>query len=364
MADIEYGEAVHRDAPARAIDMAGVANWAGAVISAALIAGLAWWGYQLMVRDVTGVPVVRALEGPMRVAPDDPGGASAQYQGLAVNNVAAVGEAEAPADRLVLAPKPTLLTPEDQPEAALQSLAATTAPAPAGVDLATADPQDAQPATLAAPATTLAQAEPAPASGPDAVDGVVAMDQASLIEATLLQLEDTPSAQAPVARGFDAAATPEAIPASVPGVSRSLRPLVRPAAILVASAATSAATPAVAASTDGAVASAAVSLPAPVSEPAAIEVASVDPSTIPVGTRLVQLGAFDSVEVAKAEWLKIAARFEDFMVGKARVIEKAQSGGEVFYRLRVHGFENLSDARQFCSALLAGQASCIPVVTR
>jgi len=52
------------------------------------------------------------------------------------------------------------------------------------------------------------------------------------------------------------------------------------------------------------------------------------------------------------------------MSDKARVIQRAQSGGNVFYRLRVQGFDDLSDARQFCSALLAKQANCIPVVTR
>ena len=33
-------------------------------------------GLQLMMRDVNGIPVVRALDGPMRMAPTDPGGES------------------------------------------------------------------------------------------------------------------------------------------------------------------------------------------------------------------------------------------------------------------------------------------------
>ena len=65
-------------------------NWIGALTSLALIAGLSAWGYQLAVRDVSGVPVIVALEGPMRVAPEDPGGQLAAHQGLAVNAVAAV----------------------------------------------------------------------------------------------------------------------------------------------------------------------------------------------------------------------------------------------------------------------------------
>ena len=76
---------------------------AGAVCSVALVIGLAYWGYRVAVRDANGVPVVRAMEGPMRIAPKDPGGEIADHQGLAVNTVAALGVAAPPPDRLVLA---------------------------------------------------------------------------------------------------------------------------------------------------------------------------------------------------------------------------------------------------------------------
>ena len=39
-------------------------NGAGALTSLALMAGIAVWGYKLAVRDVNGIPVIRALEGP------------------------------------------------------------------------------------------------------------------------------------------------------------------------------------------------------------------------------------------------------------------------------------------------------------
>ena len=80
-------------------------NLAGAATSVALVLGLAVWGYKLAVRDVSGIPVVLALQGPMRVAPATPGGTVADNQGLAVNAIAAEGNAAAPADRLVLAPQ-------------------------------------------------------------------------------------------------------------------------------------------------------------------------------------------------------------------------------------------------------------------
>lgn len=92
-----------------------VLNWAGGALSLSLVAGLAVWGYQIMVRDVTGVPVVRALEGPIRIAPEDPGGQRAEHQGLAVNSVAAEGEAAPPAETLRLAPRVMDLVDEDRP---------------------------------------------------------------------------------------------------------------------------------------------------------------------------------------------------------------------------------------------------------
>ncbi|HMO73487.1 MAG TPA: SPOR domain-containing protein, partial [Paracoccaceae bacterium] len=56
---VDYGDP--QAAPGR---LAGVLNGLAAVVSLALIVGLATWGYRLAVRDVAGVPVVRALEGP------------------------------------------------------------------------------------------------------------------------------------------------------------------------------------------------------------------------------------------------------------------------------------------------------------
>ncbi|MDJ0825438.1 MAG: SPOR domain-containing protein [Rhodobacter sp.] len=130
MAEIYQGDG------AEPVDAAGpgffgtVFNWVGALLSMALVAGLAVWAYQLVQRDVSGVPVVRALEGPMRVAPTDPGGERAAHQGLAVNSVAADGAAERPADRLILAPKPLDLTDEDLPQPRLAEAPPVAEPAP------------------------------------------------------------------------------------------------------------------------------------------------------------------------------------------------------------------------------------------
>ena len=102
----------------------------------------------------------------------------------------------------------------------------------------------------------------------------------------------------------------------------------------------------------------------PASAPAPETFKDVDPGSIPAGTRLVQLGAFDTPEIARAQWGRIQDKFGDYLQGKDRVVQTAESGGRTFYRLRALGFSDLSDARRFCSALVAEGADCIPVVTR
>lgn len=107
----QYGAAGN----ATAKSLTNMTNIAGAVVSLALIAGVGVWGYKLMVRDVSGIPVVRAVQGDMRVRPEEPGGQLAMNQGLAVNAVAADGGTQPPADRFVLAPRPVALADEDTP---------------------------------------------------------------------------------------------------------------------------------------------------------------------------------------------------------------------------------------------------------
>jgi hypothetical protein len=86
--------------------LGALVNWAGALMSLGLIVGMSVWAVQLLMRDVSGVPVIAAIEGPMREPPADPGGTQAPHQGLAVNRIAEGEEAQPVPDRLVLAPPP------------------------------------------------------------------------------------------------------------------------------------------------------------------------------------------------------------------------------------------------------------------
>lgn len=328
MADVDFNDFEGYSAPQRPAKVQRMMNIAGGVSSITLILGLAVWGYKLAVRDVNGIPVVRAIEGPMRIAPDDPGGEITAHQGLAVNDVAAAGTASPPPDRLVLAPKPVELALEDGP----------------GLEQPGAAPEQGAAETESLAATT----EELPESAPIEDEGsasAVAEEQLPAIDADATKLA---LAEAIAGTVEPEAAEPEAneVLADPPppgAVTRSPVPPPRPArAQRTAEAAPAAAGAAV----------------------TAAAVTEVDAATLPAGTRLVQLGAFDDAASARREWDRLAGRFGTLLTEKSRVVQTAQSGGRTFYRLRASGFADEGEARRFCSALLAEDTACIPVALR
>ena len=296
-------------------------NLAGAATSVALVLGLAVWGYKLAVRDVSGIPVVLALQGPMRVAPAVPGGSVADNQGLAVNAIAAEGNAEAPAERLVLAPRAVELSLDDAP-----GLSSVAPPAPADqVDALMVE----QPPVAELPAV----ADTAATEGVDET----AIEQA--LAAALSDGGEIPgdAVLAPV----ETASVTDASGAVV----RSPRPQSRPSSL----------------SSTAPAAEAAI---ADVQDVVSVASPEMQPSEVAVGTRLVQLGAFDTADGARAEWTRLQGSFGDLMAGKAIIVQPASSGGQTFFRLRAFGFSDEDDSRRFCSALLSEDTSCIPVTHR
>ncbi|WP_435229117.1 SPOR domain-containing protein [Pseudopelagicola sp. nBUS_20] len=306
-------------------------NWVGAGFSLALVAGACLWSYQIMVRDVSGVPIVRALEGPMREKPKTPGGRPAENQGLAVNRVAADGVAAKPADRLVLAPPPIALTATDE--------ALTQAKVPVF-----------EIEKLDAPLATPDAGEIIASMPSDGNDALSVEELAERLAAGVTPLSETPKSKIPSVeksiKEIEATKQPTSLARDVieGGLKKSLRPVVRPASL----------------ATNEAERLEFSSL----SQPIDAVPKAIDASDIPPGTRMVQLGAFASPEIAAAEWDQLNAKFGDYLGDKSRVIQKATSGGKVFYRLRATGFVDVSDTRRLCSALKAESAECIPVTTR
>lgn len=346
-ADEDWDDAPRAGAdPARLTDREGVlagmarlTHYVGALVSVVLMAALAIWGYQLVVRDVSGVPVIRAVEGDARVAPEEPGGELTERTGLAVNDVAA-GEKAVPVEKVAIAPAPVALDGQD---VAMGEMGATAQPAPTVDDapqaaspvVAVSDADAARIASERAAVATEPVAELPPVAAVPAAGQDVALTQNDAISAALVEAGASPSVTTPT------------------------RPKARPQRIAAAN------VPAGAERT-AAPAPQADAVP-PAAEEAAIEPAAptpVTPVTVASGTPLVQIGAFDSSAIADSEWSRVSSRYSDLFAGKAPVVQEHKAGGRVFYRLRVAGFGSRDDARKFCAALIAAGADCIPAAAK
>ncbi|WP_022703516.1 SPOR domain-containing protein [Pseudorhodobacter ferrugineus] len=294
---------------------------AGALTSIALVLGVGYWGYQLAVRNMHGIPVIQASDGPMRTAPDDPGGQIADHQGLSVNTIAAEGGVSAPADRLTLAPAPITLSDGDLTGTAIAMVAPVSA-------------RSASTPGLVIGAT--------PQEDEDGFDPLLTVSlDANTDVASLANLLSQGAVPLTGELDITLRASPEPVVSMPKGTMiQSPRPRarseVRPSAAF-----------------DGQTVLAAAD-PTP----------EITGDALASGTRLVQLGAFDSEDIARKEWDRLSGKFADLLIGKTRIVQAAQSGGRTFYRLRAMGFADESESRRFCSALVAERAACIPVAVR
>ncbi len=286
-------------------------NWLGAILSVALISGFGIWGYQMAKRDVSNVPVVRAAAGPMRVAPENPGGEQAEHQGLAVNRVAAGGGVQAPADRLVLAPEPEDLTDEDRPRSELN-------PTDEGSE-----------AHVVGPSNLAGQ--------PDG-NTIMVSDEDPILAAVLSAANPAVGTGLSPA-GAEVGDDPIEIPENV--LVRSPLPTPRPAVDLAAQ-----------------------SIARAVARSVEERSFEVDPSTLPAGTPLAQFGAHNSPETARSEWSRLQGRFPEFLRGRKWFVEETVSGGQSFFRLRATGFDSLNASKRFCSLFTTEGEDCIAVQTR
>jgi len=281
--------------------------WVGAALSLSLLTGAIGWSYQLIVRDVSQIPIVRAQLGPLRVAPDDPGGLTAANQGLSVTQLA-VNERPLLSDEIFLAPAAEVLSEEN---VALQISEENSS-------ITNKENFD----TLEVSTENSLDLKILPEQN---ATGLAYNNEAVLSTAAFspkkLEIENAVSLALALTNEEDSS-------------SNSLRPKIRP-----------------------------VVLNPTQTDNIAQSVANELVVTLPVGSAVVQLGAFESKSLAQIEWQRLEALLGSVLTSKNMVIQKAESGGKVFYRLRAFGFDDLSDARQFCSAV-NDKVACIPVVTR
>ncbi|MEK9733095.1 MAG: SPOR domain-containing protein [Paracoccaceae bacterium] len=280
-----------------------IAQFIGAFLSLALAIGIGAWAYKLIMRDVSGIPVIAASSDPMRIAPEDPGGTSAQNQGLSVNAVAEEGSVTNP-QKVTLAPRPVVLVTDDLASKELKQKA-TEALRVSNIETTSLD--------MNVLADEIVGDSPEPSIADVQIDGNQVENALRMALSGEIEQEAEDERQS----------------------AASLRPRARPSDISPA--------------------------------PNSVELASVQeiaPENIPAGTALVQLGAFDSEAIARTEWMRLSQKFPSFMAERSRVIQRADRGGRIFYRLRADGFADLNDARRFCALLVASNADCIPVTVR
>lgn len=333
------------------VRLARLTHYLGALISVGLMIGLLFWGWQLVMRDVSGIPVIKALAGQARTAPDEPGGELTAYTGLAVNDVAA-GSRSTPATEVAIAPAATSLADGDVPMGQLGATArepATDSDLPVSFDT---DPVIAQSDADIRAAEALAEAE---AEAQAAVAAAAVTDAPASDGSVNAAVLDENGEQAQAAAINDALAQAQA----GGGLTASARPAPRPrrAAAVATAAATPA--PAPAAATAGAAPAA-----RPAAEPAATEPAPVRRAAPASGAALVQIGAFDSNAIAEGEWGRLSGKFGSLFSGKGPVIQEHRANGRTFWRLRVAGFDTREDARRFCEALKSGGTDCIPATAQ
>lgn len=348
-----------------------VTHYVGALVSVGLVVILAVWGFKLVVRDVSGVPVIRAVQGEARTAPADPGGELSDRTGLAVNSVAS-GEKPGRVDKVALAPGATGLEDGDM---AMGTLGATVQQPSRAVELppmedatrtiATSDAEASAAATAAAAAAAAAPAPVETATVEDAMISDAPAAEAPANEA-LTDLAGEEPEDSGISQALAEAQTAAPVPA--PAVAQSDRPSPRPRRVAAASTVATDAAPAPAAATPAAAAPVAASRPetapnkaAPASQTAAADTPAAKVAT---GSSMVQIGAFDSDALAKGEWGRVSGKFGALFAGKSRVVQEAQSGGRTFWRLRAAGFASKDEARRFCAALIAEGVDCIPAVAK
>ena len=281
--------------------------WTGAALSFFLLASAIGWSYQLIVRDINQIPVVRAQLGPLRVAPDDPGGLTAANQGLSVTQLA-VNEKPLLSNEIHLAPAAEILNAEHLALQVTEDVKSNTGDGKFEIEEVNAE-------------NSINLKE---------VSNEIEVDTSSKKEVVLSKVAfSQKKIEIENAVSLALSITDDPVDSLT-----LLRPKIRPM------------------------------ISRRNNKTTGDQVVNNEPiSNLPIGSAVVQLGAFESKNLAKSEWQRFEKLLGSILFSKKMIVQKAESGGKIFYRLRASGFDDISDARQFCSAI-SDRVACIPVVMR
>ena len=283
----------------------------GAVISLNLILWAGYWTYNIISRDINGIPIVAAQPGPLRVAPDTPGGIEAENIELAVTKIASQELPPNP-KAVELAPGTEKLTPDDltifqairqkkiiDRQAALNNQ----------IHLGVIEPNLSKEISF----------EPVNTET-NTANYSITENQSELVAAALA-LALKPSADNLIGN------------AVAQNKFKQIKPRPRPGSLLEVS----------------------VSTTETVMRPA---LASVE-----TGLAVVQFGTFATETVAFEEWDRLSKNLSVILDGRPKYVERIKRNGNEIYRLRLGGFVNIDDASRFCSAVIS-QENCVPVIAK
>ena len=283
----------------------------GAVISLNLILWAGYWTYNIISRDINGIPIVAAQPGPLRVAPDTPGGIEAENIELAVTKIASQELPPNP-NAVELAPSTEKLTPDDltifqatrqkkiiDRQAALNNQ----------IHLGVIEPNLSKEISFE-PVNTVT----------NTANYSITEHQSELVAAALA-LALKPSADNLIGN------------AVAQNKFKQIKPRPRPGSLLEVS----------------------LSTTETVIRPA---LASVE-----TGLAVVQFGTFATETVAFEEWDRLSKNLSVILDGRPKYVERIKRNGNEIYRLRLGGFVNIDDASRFCSAVIS-QENCVPVIAK
>lgn len=277
----------------------------GALGSLLLLVGILVWSWQLYSRDVSEIPVIRAELEPMRIAPEDIGGTEVPHQGLSVNRVIEGQGVAEPQSDVALAPAPETLPQED---------VLVTLPGPSAIQTQTDQP-------LGEEAVVLSESVVSEAESPEAESETADLSQ----DTNSPPSSPTPLPPQPVAGS------------SLVAPEWGLPPLARPENLQRID----------------------LTRAGSAGRPLNPVIALAD---VPSGIAVIQLGAFDTSEIAAEQGVLIAQEHKDILAAQQRYIQPIRSGERQFYRLRMMGFADLAEAAAACSALQSRRQDCIPTV--
>ena len=285
----------------------------GAIISLNLILWAGYWAYNLISRDINGIPIVAAQPGPLRVAPDVPGGIEAENIELAVTKIASQELPPNP-QAVELAPYTAKLSADDitiNQALKQKKLIDSQIEKRTQGHLQAAHPVLSNEISLVPIKTSI-----------ESSDYTIVDNQSELVAAALA------IALKPDRDQLGNKVILEKIESNI------IKPMPRPGSLRT-------------------------KLSSLNSENSILPTLG----SVESGLAVVQFGSFENKKRALAEWGRLSENLSVILDGRPKFVERIQRNGNEIYRLRLGGFVNIDDASRFCSAVIS-QENCVPIITK